>query len=139
VHLDGENFLPYLSGDTQEGPRKDYFYFDDGGQLIGLRYNKWKIVFAEQRAKTWDVWSEPFVKLRLPKVFDLRSDPFERADTDANCYNNWWIEHLFLLVPAQSHVAEQLATFADYPPRQKPAKFNVEEVLNNLKNAKSAD
>ncbi len=139
VHLDGENFLPYLSGDTQEGPRKDYFYFDDGGQLIGLRYNKWKIVFAEQRAKTWDVWSEPFVKLRLPKVFNLRSDPFERADTDANGYNNWWIEHLFLLVPAQSHVAEQLATFADYPPRQKPAKFNVEEVLNNLKNAKSAD
>ena len=139
VHLDGENFLPYLSGDTQEGPRKDYFYFDDGGQLLGLRYNKWKIVFAEQRAKTWDVWSEPFVKLRLPKVFNLRSDPFERADTDANGYNNWWIEHLFLLVPAQSHVAEQMATFADYPPRQKPAKFNVEEVLNNLKNAKSAD
>jgi len=139
VHLDGENFLPYLSGDTQEGPRKDYFYFDDGGQLIGLRYNKWKIVFAEQRAKTWDVWSEPFVKLRLPKVFNLRSDPFERADTDANGYNNWWIDHLFLLVPAQTHVAEQLTTFAEYPPRQKPAKFNVEEVLNKLKNAKSAD
>ena len=139
VHLDGENFLPYLSGHTQEGPRKDYFYFDDGGQLIGLRYNKWKIVFAEQRAKTWDVWSEPFVKLRLPKVFNLRSDPFERADTDANGYNNWWIDHLFLLVPAQTHVAEQLTTFAEYPPRQKPAKFNVEEVLNKLKNAKSAD
>ena len=139
VHLDGENFLPYLSGHTQEGPRKDYFYFDDGGQLIGLRYNKWKIVFAEQRAKTWDVWSEPFVKLRLPKVFNLRSDPFERADTDANGYNNWWIEHLFLLVPAQQHVAGQLATFAEFPPRQKPAKFNVEEVLNNLKKAKSAD
>jgi arylsulfatase len=79
------------------------------------------------------------VKLRLPKVFNLRSDPFERADTDANGYNNWWIDHLFLLVPAQTHVAEQLTTFAEYPPRQKPAKFNVEEVLNKLKNAKSAD
>lgn len=139
VHLDGENFLPYLSGETQAGPREDYFYFDDGGQLIGLRFDKWKLVFAEQRAKSWDVWSEPFVKLRLPKVFNLRSDPFERADTDANGYNNWWIEHLFLLVPAQRHVAEQLETFKDYPPRQKPAKFNVEEVLNKLMTAKGAD
>lgn len=139
VHLDGENFLPYFTGKTKEGPRKDYFYFDDGGQLIGLRFDKWKIVFAEQRAKTWDVWSEPFVKLRLPKVFNLRSDPFERADTDANGYNNWWIEHLFLLVPAQHHVAEQLATFKEFPPRQKPAKFNVEEVLNKLMEAKGAD
>ena len=112
---------------------------DDGGQLIGLRFDKWKLVFAEQRAKSWDVWSEPFVKLRLPKVFNLRSDPFERADTDANGYNNWWIDHLFLLVPAQAHVAEQLQTFAEYPPRQKPAKFNVEEVLNGLRNAKSTN
>jgi len=137
VHLDGENFLPYLTGKSKQGPRKDIFYFDDGGQLIGLRFNKWKIVFSEQRAKSWDVWSEPFVKLRLPKVFNLRSDPFERADTDANGYNNWWIDHLFLLVPAQAHVAEQLATFAKFPPRQKPAKFNVEEVLNNLRTAKN--
>jgi arylsulfatase len=139
VHLDGENFLPYLTGKTKTGPRDDYFYFDDGGQLIGLRFNKWKVVFAEQRAKAMDVWSEPFVKLRLPKIFNLRSDPFERADTDANGYHNWRIEHLFLLVPAQSHVAEQMGTFADYPPRQKPAKFNVEEVLKNLKRAKSTD
>jgi arylsulfatase len=139
VHLDGGNFLPYVTGEAEDGPRNDYFYFDDGGQLIGLRVNKWKLVFAEQLAKSWDVWSQPFVKLRLPKIFNLRSDPFERADTDANGYNNWWIEHLFLLVPAQRHVAEQLATFADYPPRQKPAKFNVEEVLNNLKKAKSTD
>jgi arylsulfatase len=139
VHLDGGNFLPYVTGEAEDGPRNDYFYFDDGGQLIGLRVNKWKVVFAEQLAKSWDVWSQPFVKLRLPKIFNLRSDPFERADTDANGYNNWWIEHLFLLVPAQRHVAEQLATFADYPPRQKPAKFNVEEVLNNLKKAKSTD
>ena len=95
--------------------------------------------YAEQRAKSWDVWSEPFVKLRLPKVFNLRSDPFERADTDANGYNNWWIEHLFLLVPAQRHVTEQLETFKDYPPRQKPAKFNVEEVLNKLMTARGAD
>ena len=76
------------------------------------------------------------MKLRLPKIFDLRTDLFERADTDANGYNNWWIGHLFLLIPAQTHVANQLQTFAEYPPRQKRAKFNVEEVLNNLRNAK---
>jgi arylsulfatase len=139
VHLDGENFLPYLSGAEKEGPRKDIFYFDDGGQLIGLRFNKWKVVFAEQRAKSWDVWSEPFVQLRLPKIFDLRADPFERADTDANGYNNWWIDHLFLLVPAQTHVAEQLQTFAEYPPRQKPAIFNVQEVLEGLRSAKATN
>ena len=139
VHLDGENFLPYLIGETDTGPRQDFFYFDDGGQLIGMRFNKWKIVFAEQRAKSWDVWSEPFVQLRLPKIFNLRSDPFERADTDANGYNNWWIDHLFLLVPAQTHVASQLSTFADFPPRQKPAKFNVSEVLEKLRTAKAAD
>jgi arylsulfatase len=86
-----------------------------------------------------DVWAEPFVKLRLPKVFNLRTDPYERADTDANGYRNWWIDHLFVMVPAQAHVAEQLASFAEFPPRQKPAKFNVEEVLNNMKSAKSAD
>lgn len=139
VHLDGENFLPYLTGKAEVGPREDFFYFDDGGQLIGLRFNKWKLVFAEQRAKSWDVWSEPFVSLRLPKVFNLRSDPYERADTDANGYNNWWIDHLFLLVPAQTHVAQQLETFKDFPPRQKPAKFNVSEVLEKLRTAKGAD
>ena len=86
-----------------------------------------------------DVWTESFVKLRLPKVFNLRTDPYERADTDANGYRNWWIDHLFVMVPAQAHVAEHLASFVEFPPRQKPAKFNVEEVLNNMKSAKSAD
>lgn len=85
------------------------------------------------------VWSNPFVQLRMPKLFNLRSDPFERADTNANSYNDWWIEHVFLLVPAQRHVAEQLATFEAFPPRQKPAKFNVSEVLNRLREAKSGD
>ena len=103
--------------------------------LVGVRHNQWKLVFAEQRAKTFRVWSEPFVQLRIPKPFNLRSDPFERADTDANGYNNWWIDHLFMLVPSQTVVKEFLVTFQEFPPRQKPAKFNVEDVLKTMQEA----
>ncbi len=132
VHLDGYNFLPYLTGKEKKGPRIEFFYFNDGGQLVGLRYKNWKLVFAEQRERTFQVWSEPFVSLRIPKIFNLRSDPFERADTDSNNYNTWWIRRIFTLVPAQTYVAEFVETFKEFPPRQKPAKFNVDDVLKNL-------
>ena len=122
VHLDGYNFLPYLTGKEKQGPRKEFFYVNDDGELVGLRYNQWKLVFAEQRTRTWRVWSEPFVQLRIPKIFNLRTDPFERADTDANNYDTWWIRHAFLLVPAQSFVGNFLSTFREFPQRQKPAK-----------------
>ena len=129
VHLDGYNFLPLLTGQEAKGPRKEFFYFNDGGELVGLRYNNWKLVFAEQRERTFQVWSEPFVKLRIPKLFNLRTDPFERADTDANNYHTWWIRRVFVLVPAQTFVGEFVETFKAFPPRQKPAKFNVDDVL----------
>ena len=90
-----------------------------------------------QEAHGFDVWKNPYTHLGWPSMVNLRIDPFERADTDANGYNNWWIDHLFLLVPAQAHVADQLTNFAEFPQRQKPAKFNVEEVLNNLMEAKN--
>jgi len=135
AHLDGYNFLPYLSGKEKNGPRKAFFYFNDTAQLVGLRYNDWKMVFMEQLARSWDVWSQPFVPLRMPKVFNLRMDPYERADTDANAYNNWWIEHLFVMVPSQVVVKEFLQTFKEFPPSQKPAKFNVEDVLTNMEKA----
>ena len=134
-HLDGYNFLPYLTGEQEQGPRKEFFYFNDDGALVGLRYKQWKLVFAEQRAKTFRVWTEPFVTLRIPKIFNLRSDPFERADTDANNYETWWIRRIFLLTPAQRFVAEMVSTFENYPPRQKPAKFNVDDVLKNIRDA----
>jgi len=137
VHLDGHNFLPYLTGQEEKGPRKEYFYFADTGQMVGLRYNQWKFVFAEQRSKTWRVWTEPFVTLRIPKIFNLRSDPFERADTDSNNYDTWWIRRVFLLVPSQTVVAEALSTFKEFPPRQKPDKFNVEDVLKKMKESAS--
>ncbi len=132
VHLDGYNLLPYLSGSEEKMPRSEFFYFTDDGVLAALRYNQWKIVFAEQRAARMDVWRDPFVMLRAPKIYHLRSDPFERADTDSNNYNRWWIERLFLLAPAQQYVGKFLTTFKEFPPRQTPAKFNLDDVMKTL-------
>jgi arylsulfatase len=132
VHLDGYNFLPYFRGEEENGPRKEFFYFSDTGDLLNLRYNKWKVVFAEQRAEGFDVWQEPFVPLRLPKVFDLRADPFELADHIGIGYERWRIDRVYLLVPAQVFVGQFLSTFKDYPPRQKPGSFSIDQVLANL-------
>lgn len=132
VHLDGYDFMPYFRGETEEGPRKEFFYFSDGGDLVNLRYNRWKLVFAEQRAEGFDVWEEPFVPLRVPKLIDLYSDPFERAQDEAAGYVQWRFDRLFLLVPAQVFVGQFLETFKDYPPRQKPASFSIDQVLSTL-------
>jgi len=137
VHLDGYNFLPYLTGKEKKGPRKEFFYFNDDGQLVGLRYNDWKLVFMEQRAHYFDVWSEPFVTLRVPKIFNLRRDPFERADTDANNYRHWWIKRVFLLAPMHGYVGNFLKTFKEYPPSQEVASFNLDHVMRQLKTAGS--
>ncbi len=132
VHLDGYNFLPRWKGEADKGPRREFFYFSDTGNLLNLRYDKWKIVFAEQRAKGLDVWQEPFTPLRLPKIFDLRADPFERADHESIGYAKWRLERTFLLVPAQAIVANFLKTFAAYPPRQKPGSFSIDDALEKL-------
>ena len=133
VHLDGYNLLPYFNGDTDEWPRKEFFYFSDTGDLLNIRYNRWKLVFAEQRAHGFDVWAEPFVFLRFPKLFDLRSDPFEHADEiDAMGYQRWRAERMYALVPAQAYVAQFLATFQDFPPRQTPASFTIDQVMERL-------
>ena len=132
VHLDGYNFLPYFKGETETGPRREFFYFSDTGDLLNLRYNNWKVVFAEQRAEGFDVWQEPFTTLRLPKLFNLRTDPFELADHIAIGYDQWRIERVFALVPAQAFVAQFLSTFRDYPPRQEPGSFSLDQVLRSL-------
>ena len=133
VHLDGYNFLPYFLGEAEEGPRREFFYFNDDGALVALRYNRWKLVFEEQRARTLALWGEPFVSLRLPLMFDLRMDPFERAQHNSNTYWDWVIDHAFLVVPAQTLVASLVETFVEFPPRQRPASFNVEDALRNLR------
>ena len=135
VHLDGYNLLPYLRGETEISPRREFFYFSDDGSLVGLRYNKWKVVFAEQRGHGLEVWQEPFVALRLPKLFNLRTDPFERADHEAADYERWRVDRLFLLVPAQAFVANFLATFQEFPPRQKPSSFTIDQVLESMQRA----
>jgi len=132
VHLDGYNFAPYLTGEVDKGPRKEFFYFSDDGMLVGLRYSDWKVVFAEQKAHYFDVWAYPLTQLRTPKIFNLRRDPFERADTDSNNYRRWWIQHAFILVPAQEYVAKFMSTFKEFPVRQKPASFNLDKVMETL-------
>jgi arylsulfatase len=106
----------------------------DDGDLTGLRFDNWKIVFLEQRAiGTLRVWAEPFTELRVPKIFNLRTDPYERADITSNTYYDWLIGHAWLLIPAQQYVASMLQTLAEFPARQEPAAFNVEKVLEHLK------
>jgi arylsulfatase len=131
VHLDGYDIREALAG-RAASPRSEFFYFNDDGSLVGLRYNQWKVVFAEQLAHGIDVWQDPFVPLRFPKLFNLRSDPFETADHEGMDYERWRVEHLFLLVPAQQYVGRFLATFKDYPPRQKPGSFSIDQVLESL-------
>jgi arylsulfatase len=133
VHLDGYNFLPYLTGKVEEGPRKEIFYFSDDGDLTALRYNDWKVIFMEQRSPgTLAVWGEPFVPMRIPYLFNLRRDPYEFATVTSNTYWDWYLDHAFLLLPAAGYVGDFLMTFKDYPPRMKAASFNLDNVMDQL-------
>ncbi|HMR34454.1 MAG TPA: arylsulfatase [Geminicoccaceae bacterium] len=132
VHLDGYNLLPYLKGEVSEAPRKEFLYWTDDGDLAALRYGQWKLQFLEQRAHSFEVWQEPFVRLRAPKLFTLRGDPFERADEEGIGYKTWRFERLFALVPAQAYVAQWLQSFEDFPPRQKAASFGIDQVMEKL-------
>ncbi|MEM8845031.1 MAG: sulfatase-like hydrolase/transferase, partial [Pseudomonadota bacterium] len=133
VHLDGYNFLPYLTGNAEDGPRNEIFYFSDDGDLTALRFKDWKMIFMEQRVETTlQAWAEPFVPLRVPLIFNLRRDPFERANLTSNTYYDWLLDHVFLLVPAQDYVGQFLVTFKDYPPRQKAASFSLDQVMEML-------
>jgi arylsulfatase len=132
-HLDGYNQLAYLMGAEPKSARKEFFYFNDDGQLVALRYNNWKFNFCEQRVEgTLKVWSEPFVCLRLPTVINLRMDPYERAPITSNTYYDWSIRHAYLVVPTQSIVGDFIATFKEFPPRQRPSSFSVDQVMEVL-------
>lgn len=138
IHLDGYNFLPYLTGMEAKSPREEFFYFSDDGDLQALRYDNWKVVFGQQRAQgTMLVWSEPLVNTRIPWLYNLRTDPYERASITSNTYWDWWMDHAFLLVPAQGYVGQFLATFKEYPPRQEAASFTINKVMEKLKQPSS--
>jgi len=133
VHLDGYNFLPYLTGTEAKSPREEFFYFSDDGDLQGIRYDNWKIVFAYQEAQgTMRVWSDPLVAPRTPWLFNLRTDPYEKATLTSNTYWDWWLDHAYLLVPAQGYVGKFLGTFEEFPPRQKAASFTLGDALEKL-------
>jgi arylsulfatase A-like enzyme len=134
VHLDGYNQLPYLTGHQQKGARNQFFYFNDDGDLVALRYENWKWVFLEQRALgTLRVWAEPFTPLRLPKLFDLRADPYERADVTSNTYYDWMISKEGVLLASVVAVGPFLETFKEFPPSQRPATFTIDQAMEKLK------
>jgi len=133
VHLDGYNILPLLTGETDKSPRREIFYFSDDGDLTALRYGDWKLIFMEQKEyKTLRAWIEPFTPLRIPLIFNLRRDPYERSYQTSNTYYDWLIERAYFLVPAQQYVANFLATFKEFPPRQKAASFSLDQVMEKM-------
>jgi arylsulfatase len=131
VHLDGYNITDALAGNAPS-PRKEFFYFADSGSLVGLRFNQWKVVFQEQRHEGAAVWREPFVTLRRPKVFNLRTDPFETADREAIGYERWWFDHGFVFVPAFEYVGSFLSTFKEFPPSQKVGGLSLDAAMESL-------
>jgi len=134
AHLDGYDQRDLLAG-TGPGKRKEFFYWTDDGNLAAVRYERWKLLFMEQRAEGLNVWQDPLLTLRFPKLFDLRADPFELAQHIAGEYDKWRVERAFLLVPAQAYVGQHLQTYVEYPPRQKPGSFSLDQVLEKLQDA----
>jgi arylsulfatase A-like enzyme len=134
VHIDGSNLLPFMMGEVKENPRKGFLYWSDDGDLMALRVGNWKVTFLEQRARGLEVWREPMVPMRAPKMYNLRSDPFERGDEDGSVfYDKFMMDRAFLMVPAQAIVGEFLKTFAEFPPRQKPASFSIDQALEKAR------
>ena len=133
VHIDGYDLLPYLTGEEEKPPRPGFIYFSDDGELTALRYDNWKLVFAEQRVTgTMKIWQDPFISLRVPLFFNLRTDPFERANITSNTYYDWLIDHAYLPYAGQSLVAQFMATFNEFPPRMKPASFSVDQIVEKM-------
>ncbi|MCB1039273.1 MAG: sulfatase-like hydrolase/transferase, partial [Acidimicrobiales bacterium] len=140
VHLDGHDQLDYLTGASDASPRKHFFYVSDDGDLTALRFDNWKLVFLEQRAVgTLAVWMEPYVELRVPKIFNLRTDPYERADQTSNSYFDWMLDHAYILVPAQMYVANMVQSLAEFPPSQAPASFSIDQVMAKLRAGIASD
>lgn len=146
-HLDGYDMTEYLSkagsfetinDDIAASPRKEFWYFNDDGEMVAIRLADWKAVFYENRGEAFEVWREPFTELRVPLLFNLRRDPFEKAQHNSNTYNDWFLDHAFVLVPMQAAAARYAQTFIDYPPSQKPGSFNLEGIVEKLKETSGA-
>jgi arylsulfatase len=133
VHIDGYNLLPYLTGEQEHSPRQGLVYFSDDGDVVAMRFDNWKMVFMEQRTQgTLQIWMEPFVPLRVPKLFNLRTDPYERADVTSNTYFDWFLDHAYMIMAGQVLMTDFLATFKDFPPRQRAASFTIDQAVEKL-------
>ena len=134
-YIDGYNQLDYITGKTDKDPRHEFMYVNDDGQIVAIRYNAWKAVFLENRGMAFEVWREPFIELRVPLLFNLERDPFEKAQHSANIYNDWFLDHVYLLIPIQQYAGEFLKTMVDYPPSQTPGSFNLEKIQKQIQSA----
>lgn len=132
-YIDGYNQLDYLSGKIDTSPRHEFWYVNDDGQVVAARYDDWKVVFLENRGEAFGVWREPFTELRVPLLFNLRRDPFERAQHNANVYNDWFLDRAFVLVPIQALAAQFLLTMKEFPPSQSPGSFNLTKIEESLR------
>jgi len=139
-HIDGFNLLPYLTGETDKSPRNFYFYFSDDGDVLAMRFDNWKIVFMEQRVKgTMQVWAEPFTRLRLPKIYNLRTDPYEFADITSNTYYDWFLHNAYFVYVAQAAAAKFAETFKEFPAVQRPNSFTIDDAMAKMTEAASGD
>jgi len=136
-HIDGYDMLDYLSGKTDESPRHEFWYVNDDGQIVAARYDDWKVVFLENRGQAFGVWREPFIELRVPLLFNLRRDPFEKAQHNSNTYNDWFLDRPFVIVPIQGLAAKFLMSMKEFPPSQTPGSFNLSKIEEKLKQATS--
>jgi arylsulfatase A-like enzyme len=135
VHLDRYNLLPLFKGEVKSSPREDFIYWTDDGDVAALRYKDWKVTFLKQNAEGIDVWREPFEVLRAPMLYNLRMDPFERAERESIGYDRWWVDHMFVFAPAGAYVGKWLESFKEFPPRQKPGSFNLSNVMEKIQEA----
>ncbi|MGE3311564.1 MAG: arylsulfatase [Limisphaerales bacterium] len=134
-YIDGHNQLDYLMGKTKESARREFIYVNDDGQIVAMRYDAWKAVFLENRGMAFEVWREPFTELRVPLLFNLRRDPFERAQHNATVYNDWFLSRAFVLVPMQQMAGTFLMSMKDYPPSQTPGSFNLEKIQKQIESS----
>jgi arylsulfatase len=132
-HLDGYDLTDYLSGKMDKSPRKEFWYFNDDAQVVAIRLGDWKTVFYENRGRQFGVWMEPFTELRIPLLFNLRRDPFEKAQLNSNTYYDWFLDRPYIIVPMQAAAAKFGQTFIEYPPSQKPGSFNISAIVEKLK------
>ena len=131
-YIDGYNLLDYLSGKVKESPRKEFIYVNDDGEIVAIRIGDWKVVYLENRGEAFGVWREPFVQLRVPLLFNLRRDPFEKSQHNSNTYNDWLIDRAFVLVPITEMASKFLMTMKEYPPSQTAGSFNLSKMQKQI-------